>query len=657
MPLVPAICTQCGSPIEVDNAKEAGICPHCGTAFITEKVVNNYVTNHVSNTTVSQTIVKNIYGREKTEAEEYVARGLSFLGLGEYLEAAKCFQSAVNSEPGNIENHILLYRALTIDFRLYYGGLTDPERQGHAFAFPLNERDKTQKTSLNDVFDRIDKLAAQQDISALQKQYGYSFRKDKNFWLKSYRNATRLYSAILDEKPDETSQLLEKALGVTPSVFNVRADYRRFDRCAAYAIEKLYACSDFSEDEREAFFEEYRKDYTDERLREMNMVAKAQAEFFGREPTLKNEPKGVLTVLTYKMFPCRDGVYDLTGYGGAVIPTDTWPNDKTLPDLRVSIKNIRSAKLQNQETIARIEAKTCIIAAEETICADDARVECEILKFEEGIAEIRNATGLPAFMFWEISFPSTLKKIGEFLFDHTLKVRTKPPEKPIVFPKGLEYIGEQAFGKSEYSLSVVVLPESLKTVGKLPFGNICPSRLICLCDTTAWSKDWCTYVEKSLYSKENELRSYTYLDVPNNIFQYKFSVTSNDIERLKKELQSYKGFADFDENKTKFVGPKPTKGTPDSSNAQKKKGCYIATAVYGSYDCPQVWTLRRYRDFSLRRSAPGRLFVKLYYAVSPTLVKLFGKQKWFCSLWKRALDKKIKKLNAQGFANTPYDDQ
>ena len=25
-------------------------------------------------------------------------------------------------------------------------------------------------------------------------------------------------------------------------------------------------------------------------------------------------------------------------------------------------------------------------------------------------------------------------------------------------------------------------------------------------------------------------------------------------------------------------------------------GCYVATAVYGSYDCPQVWTLRRYRE-------------------------------------------------------------
>ena len=26
-------------------------------------------------------------------------------------------------------------------------------------------------------------------------------------------------------------------------------------------------------------------------------------------------------------------------------------------------------------------------------------------------------------------------------------------------------------------------------------------------------------------------------------------------------------------------------------------GCYVATAVYGSYDCPEVWVLRRYRDF------------------------------------------------------------
>ena len=36
-------------------------------------------------------------------------------------------------------------------------------------------------------------------------------------------------------------------------------------------------------------------------------------------------------------------------------------------------------------------------------------------------------------------------------------------------------------------------------------------------------------------------------------------------------------------------------------------GCYIATSVYGSYDCPEVWTLRRFRDEYLKGSVFGRL--------------------------------------------------
>ena len=47
MGLVAAKCTQCGANIEVDASKEAGVCSHCGTAFITEKVINNYtIHNH-----------------------------------------------------------------------------------------------------------------------------------------------------------------------------------------------------------------------------------------------------------------------------------------------------------------------------------------------------------------------------------------------------------------------------------------------------------------------------------------------------------------------------------------------------------------------------------------------------------------------------------
>lgn len=86
-------------------------------------------------------------------------------------------------------------------------------------------------------------------------------------------------------------------------------------------------------------------------------------------------------------------------------------------------------------------------------------------------------------------------------------------------------------------------------------------------------------------------------------------------------------------------------------------GCYIATCVYGSYDCPEVWTLRRYRDIKLGATWYGRLFIKLYYAISPTIVKIFGKTKIFKLLWKKYLDKKVSRLNYKGFDNTPYKDK
>lgn len=88
-----------------------------------------------------------------------------------------------------------------------------------------------------------------------------------------------------------------------------------------------------------------------------------------------------------------------------------------------------------------------------------------------------------------------------------------------------------------------------------------------------------------------------------------------------------------------------------------KKGCYVATAVYGSYDCPEVWTLRRFRDGTLAGTWYGRAFIRTYYAISPTLVKWFGKAEWFKNLWKPTLDRMVVRLNGQGVANTPYVDR
>lgn len=93
------------------------------------------------------------------------------------------------------------------------------------------------------------------------------------------------------------------------------------------------------------------------------------------------------------------------------------------------------------------------------------------------------------------------------------------------------------------------------------------------------------------------------------------------------------------------------------NNSYSSGGCYVATCVYGSYDCPEVWTLRRFRDNVLSKNLFGRLFIKCYYAISPTTVEIFGDYLWFHKLFKAPLDKWVEKLNNRGVDNTPYKDR
>lgn len=103
------------------------------------------------------------------------------------------------------------------------------------------------------------------------------------------------------------------------------------------------------------------------------------------------------------------------------------------------------------------------------------------------------------------------------------------------------------------------------------------------------------------------------------------------------------------------VTPPPTNPAPAAPRA--KKGCYVATCVYGSYDCPQVWTLRRFRDDHLDHSAFGRAFIRTYYSISPFFVKHFGRFRVFRAFWKFFLDRFVVCLNRKGFSNVPYQDK
>lgn len=131
-----------------------------------------------------------------------------------------------------------------------------------------------------------------------------------------------------------------------------------------------------------------------------------------------------------------------------------------------------------------------------------------------------------------------------------------------------------------------------------------------------------------------------------------FSSDYIDYEKVKDIIIQYE--PDFDFSKYSKIIEDFEKTT--STSTTSSGGCYVATCVYGSYDCPEVWTLRRYRDNNVAKNWYGRLFIKIYYATSPTIIRFFGKTKWFKNMWKPKLDKMVRNLQNSGYKSTPYKD-
>ncbi len=117
---------------------------------------------------------------------------------------------------------------------------------------------------------------------------------------------------------------------------------------------------------------------------------------------------------------------------------------------------------------------------------------------------------------------------------------------------------------------------------------------------------------------------------------------------------SFGSYNHYNANGSKTGGS--LRGSFGGYNHNDTGGCYVATCVYGSYDCPEVWALRRFRDNTLSKTLPGRVFIRMYYTVSPAIVRLFGGTCWFRNLWRAPLDKLVKKLRVNGVEDTPYSD-
>lgn len=114
MGYIEAQCSNCGAQLEINEEKGRGYCPHCGTLFVAEKVTNK----HIYSTT--QNITKNIYGREKTEAEEYIKNGDIFLSLNEFQKARNAYDKAIELNPSDWQGWFGMVKVKTKNLTDYF---------------------------------------------------------------------------------------------------------------------------------------------------------------------------------------------------------------------------------------------------------------------------------------------------------------------------------------------------------------------------------------------------------------------------------------------------------------------------------------------------------------------------------------------------------
>jgi len=76
---------------------------------------------------------------------------------------------------------------------------------------------------------------------------------------------------------------------------------------------------------------------------------------------------------------------------------------------------------------------------------------------------------------------------------------------------------------------------------------------------------------------------------------------------------------------------------------EKTSGCFVATAVYGGYDTPEVRVLREFRDNNLSVTNLGRLVIRTYYRCGPFLAMIVGRSKMVRIVAQLLLDRIVSK--------------
>ncbi|HHT90675.1 MAG TPA: hypothetical protein GXZ68_06895 [Firmicutes bacterium] len=112
MPFVAAKCTQCGSNLQVDSSRDAALCPHCETPFVTENAIKNYNTYHQY-----QIQHANLKVHDERSIQNRIKNAEVFLTMHkDYRKAEEMFQGMTEDAPADYRVWWGILRSQTKEF-------------------------------------------------------------------------------------------------------------------------------------------------------------------------------------------------------------------------------------------------------------------------------------------------------------------------------------------------------------------------------------------------------------------------------------------------------------------------------------------------------------------------------------------------------------
>lgn len=600
MPFVQAKCPNCGGVLAVDNSNEAAVCQFCNTPFIVERAINNY--NITNNVNVGAGAVVNIIGSEKHDFEIIGGNLKKYVGASSEIvipDSVVTIENNVFKDLENLKSVVIPDSVKTIGEYAFSGCIS------------------------------LENLTLGKNIEYIGQ---YAFNKcteiKKVNFAGSIADWCKIGFDIIDSNPVEYSRHLfikgHELTAITKEDLSDVAEIpcRRFANC----------CD----------------------LRKVDI------------------PKNVINIQEQIFSGCSELEYINVESGNE--------NYRSVNNCLIDIKKGKlisgsnNCSVPNDGSVKRI----CDGAFEGLSKIKSVSIPQSVT--EIGVYAFRDCTALT-----DVKLPNSILVLKNSIFNGCISLKN------IVIPDSVTEIDNWAFGNCK-TLESIIIPNGVKRIGRYAFNECISLKKVVIGDgvTEICERAFtgCQNIESLILGKNVRIigdraffdcRSLTNVVIPDSVVtieekafffckSLKSVTIGTGLQRMGRAVFYDSGLTDLNipKNVLNNIGMEPFTGNEwygknrnNYGNNKNKKngGCYVATAVYGSYDCPEVWTLRRYRDYSLALTWYGRLFITLYYAISPTIVKWFGHTKWFNNLWRSKLDRMVKKLQSLGYEDTPYNDK